>query len=134
MNIGENIRRVRKSKGLTMKQLGEKINMSEQAISQYERNLRTPNTKLLFKIANILEIPPENLDPSIKEMANVLEKFDNEINFNSLKEDEKITSAIEILLNHKGYKLSDFTEEEYQQIEKLLLEIIDLIAYKLNHK
>ncbi|PIH05214.1 helix-turn-helix domain-containing protein [Clostridium combesii] len=134
MNIGENIRRIRKSKGLTMKQLGEKINMSEQAISQYERNLRTPNTKLLFKIANVLEIPPESLDPSIKEMANVLEKFDNEINFNSLKEDEKIISAIEILLNHKGYKISDFTEEEYQQIEKLVLEIIDLVAYKLNHQ
>ena len=51
MKTGELIRKYRKKKQLTMKQLGEKIDVSEQAISQYERGLRNVNLETLIKIA-----------------------------------------------------------------------------------
>ena len=56
MKTGELIRKYRKKKQLTMKQLGEKIDVSEQAISQYERGLNV-NLETLIKIAEALEIP-----------------------------------------------------------------------------
>ena len=55
MKTGELIRKYRKKKQLTMKQLGEKIDVSEQAISQYERGLRNVNLETLIKIAEALE-------------------------------------------------------------------------------
>ena len=47
MNIGENIRNIRKKKNLTLKDLGNIINLSEQAIGQYERGERQPNISIL---------------------------------------------------------------------------------------
>ena len=61
MNIGENIRKIRKSKNLIMKELGKKVNLSEQAISQYERGERQPNIEILNKLAKALNTPLSDL-------------------------------------------------------------------------
>ncbi|SQC23820.1 phage transcriptional regulator [Clostridium perfringens] len=55
MEIGEIIKKIRLEKGLTMKELGSKVGVTEQAISQYERNKRTPSDALLIKIFEALE-------------------------------------------------------------------------------
>lgn len=55
-SIGESIREIRKSKKMTMKELGEKIGLSEQAIGNYERGDRQPNIKILNKIIDALGI------------------------------------------------------------------------------
>lgn len=47
-----NLRALRKSKGLTMKQLGEKIGVAESTISLYERGEREPDNATLIKLAN----------------------------------------------------------------------------------
>ena len=44
-----------------MKQLGQKVGVSEQAISQYERSIRTPHIVILQKICSVLNLPIENL-------------------------------------------------------------------------
>lgn len=61
MNTGELIRSYRKRKGLTMKELGNKVGVSEQAISQYERSIRTPNVAILRKICSFLNLPVEDV-------------------------------------------------------------------------
>lgn len=61
LNNGDIIRTYRKRKQLTMKELGQKVGVSEQAISQYERSIRTPNIIILQKICNALNLPIENL-------------------------------------------------------------------------
>lgn len=66
MNNGELIRSYRKKKGLTMKDLGYKVGVSEQAISQYERSLRTPSVKVLQKICYTLGLPIENFSYDYK--------------------------------------------------------------------
>ena len=50
-----NIRIIRKSKNLNMKQLGQLIGASESAISQYETGKRQPDPSTLIKLAEVLE-------------------------------------------------------------------------------
>lgn len=65
MNNGDLIRSYRKRKKLTMKQLAQKVGVSEQAISQYERSIRTPHIVILQKICSVLNLPIESLSIDI---------------------------------------------------------------------
>ena len=49
------LRVARKEKGLTMKELGEKVGVSESAISQYETGKREADFETLLKIGEVLE-------------------------------------------------------------------------------
>ena len=49
------LRTARKTKGLTMKELGEKVGVSESAISQYETGKREADFETLLKIGEILD-------------------------------------------------------------------------------
>ena len=56
MSLGENILNLRKKNGLSQEQLGEKINVTRQTISNWELNETTPNPeqlKLLSKALNV---------------------------------------------------------------------------------
>ncbi|MGN1344505.1 MAG: helix-turn-helix domain-containing protein [Traorella sp.] len=55
--IGDKIRQLRQSKGLTLKQLSERTQTTAGYISQLERNLVDPSLSTLRKIAAVLEIP-----------------------------------------------------------------------------
>lgn len=68
METGEIIRDLRKKQGFTLKQLGEKVGVTEQAISQYERGLREPNDELLIKILRALNF---DVDPYMKETVSL---------------------------------------------------------------
>lgn len=56
MNIGTRIRESRKAKGLSQKQLGDRLGVSEKAISQWENDATIPRTRRLQEIGRILEI------------------------------------------------------------------------------
>lgn len=49
------LRAARKSKGLTMKELGEKVGVSESAISQYETGKREADFETILKIGEVLD-------------------------------------------------------------------------------
>lgn len=49
------LRTARKSKGLTMKGLGEKVGVSESAISQYETGKREADFETILKIGEVLD-------------------------------------------------------------------------------
>lgn len=51
----DTIRKLRKQKGLTMKELASRIGCSESAVSQYETGRRSPDYETLLKIAEELE-------------------------------------------------------------------------------
>ena len=57
MKIGERIKTYRLRAGLTQRQLGEKLGVSNVNIGQYERGLRNPKLPQLKRIADALEIP-----------------------------------------------------------------------------
>lgn len=54
MTVGENIRRLRKEKGLTQKQLGELCGINEANIRKYELGGANPKLETLQKIATAL--------------------------------------------------------------------------------
>ncbi len=60
-NIGEQIKKIRKEKGLSQKDLGEMLGVSQQMVGQYE----SPNANLqqdtITKIANALNVPESEL-------------------------------------------------------------------------
>ena len=55
MNVGENIKKRRKEKGLTQKELAKKLNVSEPMISQYESK-ETLKLETIRKIARALDV------------------------------------------------------------------------------
>lgn len=57
MNIGENIKKFRNEKGLTQKELAEKIGKSTITVRKYEANDTTPPIDVLGDIAKVLQIP-----------------------------------------------------------------------------
>ncbi|GAW91066.1 helix-turn-helix domain-containing protein [Calderihabitans maritimus] len=57
MSLGSKIRDFRKERGLTLAQLGEKINVSASYISSIERDLKKPTIPMLKKISDALNIP-----------------------------------------------------------------------------
>ncbi|MCI8753145.1 MAG: helix-turn-helix domain-containing protein [Lachnospiraceae bacterium] len=79
MTTGENIRRIRKERGLTQKQLGELVGASEAYIRAYESGRRNPKPSSLEKIAKALAVNPEVLANSdfdgIKAMHRLFQVF-----------------------------------------------------------
>ena len=57
----ENLRRYRKAKGLTMKELGEMVDVSESMIQMVETGKRKPSFELLLKLGEVLECSVDDL-------------------------------------------------------------------------
>lgn len=56
IDIGENIREIRKLKGMTQKELGNKLGISQSAINQFENNKTAPKLQTIEKLAIALEV------------------------------------------------------------------------------
>lgn len=56
MTIGELIRDARKKKGLTQKKLGERLEVSDVSIAQWENGIRNPRFETRQKLAKALDI------------------------------------------------------------------------------
>lgn len=59
--MGENLRKIRKARGLTMKQLAELVDVTESAIGQYETGKRSPSYKVLMRICEALRCQVEDI-------------------------------------------------------------------------
>lgn len=80
-NIGKNIAYFRRKKGLTQKQLADRVKLSPSFISHIENGISNPSNETLEKISNILEVSTSNLT------------YDNNINASDL-EDIKLIDLI----------------------------------------
>lgn len=63
MTIGENIKKIRKEKRLTQKQLGDKCGINEANIRKYENGKQNPKIETSIKIADALGVSLSELDP-----------------------------------------------------------------------
>ena len=59
--IGEQIASLRKAKGLTQSQLGERLSISYQAVSKWERGEALPDVSTLLDLSNVLETSVDNI-------------------------------------------------------------------------
>ena len=60
-SIGEVISTLRKEKGMTQKELADKLNITDKAVSKWERDISFPDTATIPKLAEILEVSVEEL-------------------------------------------------------------------------
>lgn len=59
--LNENIKAIRKSKGLSQEELAIKLNVVRQTISKWEQGLSVPDSDMLISIAEVLETPVSTL-------------------------------------------------------------------------
>lgn len=59
--LSENIKTIRKSKGLTQQELAVKLNVVRQTISKWEQGLSVPDSELLLALSEALETPVSTL-------------------------------------------------------------------------
>lgn len=55
--LNENMKAVRKSKGLSQEELAVKLNVVRQTISKWEKGLSVPDSDMLLTISEVLETP-----------------------------------------------------------------------------
>ena len=112
MNIGENIKRLREERKLTQEQIAEKINVSFQAISSWERGEYNPETEKIIKLAEVFDVSISNI---VEEKINVFKTKDAIYNWEHMATFVKTTAksfgfentlkALEFAINaHEGQK------------------------------
>ncbi|MBQ7398234.1 MAG: helix-turn-helix transcriptional regulator [Clostridia bacterium] len=61
LHIGHNIKRLRRARGLTQRQMAEHLRISTQAVSKWERGLTYPDVTLLLPIAELFCVTLDEL-------------------------------------------------------------------------
>ncbi len=59
--LSENIKAIRKSKGLSQEELAVKLNVVRQTISKWEKGLSVPDSDMLLSMSEALETPVSTL-------------------------------------------------------------------------
>ena len=158
MPIGEKIKHWRVQKGLSQKELGDQIGMSQQQIGQYETGTRTPKQETLLKIAKALGVHLRDLaDNSWLEEIDrqyptageeyarykAVNKYLEEMWFTiserpiKLRDEEvddeghtaKIPDEWEIILSKDGHTAT-FTDAEFEELQAGAKEAIEGRFYK----
>ena len=108
MSVGENIRKLRKEKGMTQKALGTLCGINEANIRKYESGKQNPKLQTIEKIATALETTPFNL-------MGVSEDLD--IKYPDLAKHAKEYECLCEYLNSIGYVIDTITEDTPISIE-----------------
>ena len=80
--LNENIKSIRKSKGLSQEELAIKLNVVRQTISKWEKGLSVPDSDLLISLSEVLETPVSILlgetidDPKPDDLKVISEKLE----------------------------------------------------------
>lgn len=115
MTIGENIKRIRKEKGMTQKELGQKCGIADSAIRRYELGGANPKIETIQKIAYGLNVPWKllltNTSPAEKDslIKNGIKEMVDNFNFEATElKSNTIETSIEVIeQRHKYIKLYD---------------------------
>lgn len=80
--LNENIKAIRKSKGLSQQELAIKLNVVRQTISKWEQGLSVPDSDMLISLSEVLETPVSTLlgetvtDPEVDDLKAISEKLE----------------------------------------------------------
>lgn len=80
MTIGDKIRTIRKEKGLTQKQLAQRLGVSASMVGQYETNVRKPKFETLKNFSEALDvnitelIDIDDISPSLLSMSPLVDQ------------------------------------------------------------
>lgn len=96
----ENLRKLRKAKGLTQKQLGKLAGVSESMISQLEKGKRAPSFEVALKLAEALDCESADLVSTRTNRPNVTDSY---VSFPVMGE---------VAAGYDHYAVQDWTEGE----------------------
>jgi Predicted transcriptional regulator with C-terminal CBS domains len=157
MSTGENIRKIRKEKGLTQKELGSLSNIADTTIRRYELGLLNPKIETIRKIADALDVSIGELvdDWTSFPLEEIQNDFINDLEKSYYKELDKrdITlmyeligmifkqegkypvnlndaNGLDIFMNRDLTEYKNLSNEELKQIEKDLLTYLDFLLDK----
>ncbi|NLC96875.1 MAG: helix-turn-helix transcriptional regulator [Erysipelotrichaceae bacterium] len=129
-SFAERLRILRNENNLTMKQLGEKLDLTEQAISMYERGERTPNYEKLESIADYFNVDMDYLmGRSTIKNAYREGLIKSEI-FTNAEEAIKFILELPLVANYGGYDLESMSEEEVIEFANDVSEMIKMLGKK----
>ena len=74
--LGENILKFRKKQGLSQEQLGEKVNVTRQTISNWEKEKSFPDLQTLVKISDMTGV---SVDAMLRDNFEIVEQIDKKI-------------------------------------------------------
>lgn len=80
--LSENIKAIRKSKGLSQEELAVKLNVVRQTVSKWENGLSVPDSDMLIYISEVLETPVSTLlgetvtEPKTDDLKAISEKLE----------------------------------------------------------
>ena len=102
--LKDNLKTLRKNKGLSQEELSIKLNVVRQTISKWEQGLSVPDAEMLISISEVFETPVstilgENIDEKEKDDLKVISEKLEVINEQlSMKQKQKRKRAISFLI------------------------------------
>jgi len=125
--IGDRIKRIRNEKGMSRAELGEKVNLDQDRIQQYENGRRKPKAPLLKKIAEALSVSVFALDPVPTSTLGVMYTFfELEENFNMTVErgpENKEKAPTMVLSVSSADPMYYYMQEWLEKYEKTTLQL-----------
>ncbi len=98
--VGKNIKAFREQKKLTQEQLAEQLNVTRQAVSNWENEKTQPDVETLHKIACALECSVEELIYGERRKFTIV----NNINKKTVTEGLSFGSALAIVISYVEWK------------------------------
>lgn len=134
MSIGEHIKMARKNKGLTQKELGNLLGISQSAVGQFENDTSNPKYETLQKIADALDVSVYSLidiNKSQKELE-ILQKELRDIQDNT---DMPYNTKLDIMQSKENdieqqHKILHIKQDIYKQSMKKDAETSLFAKYK----
>lgn len=97
--LNENMKAIRKSKGLSQQELAVKLNVVRQTISKWEQGLSVPDSDMLISISEVLETPVSTLlgETVIETEADTLKAISEKLEVINLQLAQRKTTRRNIL-------------------------------------
>ena len=152
IKVGNNIKKIRKEKNISQKDMAKKLNMPSSTYSNYENNNREPNAATLKRIASILNVDLSDLlninnsdndayEKYLSDDINTIEVIENliklcefKINFNKLSSnDTELESSLKLAIKNNTIPLTyisnghgnlDLTNAEFLKFTDKILRFV----------
>lgn len=143
--IGDNVRRIRNSKGFSMDKIREITGLSKSTISELETNKSNPTSDTLQKIADALEVDVtefykdenlQDLDENYNKDEELAEqvKFIESLQLDSPADAMKFILSQPSLMAYGGYDLNEMDEDELMDLANDMLFAMKLSLEKNKRK
>lgn len=141
--IGAFIAQIRKEKGWTQKELAERLNVSDKAVSKWETGRGTPDISSLESLSSVLEVSVNEILAGTRFEKGDFPKTSDKILVDTLRRHKKVwcifiavavgTVCLLAAIFYGYHWLSTVSENDTAKIERLAIESTVSMSYNFNH-